>query len=280
MQPAASAPPSTSLKPVRLRGWRRLASALWSTPNDPQIYGALAIDASALLAFIERARGAGRHVTPTHLVGRAVARALAAVPALNVRLVGDRAIPRDGVDIFFIAALGAAGAQDLSGVKVRRVAERDVFSVARELDERSAQLRQGSDPELSRAKRMLDRLPRPLLRLVLHVGAWAAGERAWNLPVLGLEASPFGSAMVSSVGMLGLPSGFAPIAWLYRVPALVLAGEIEDQPRAVNGRVEVRPILPLTFSIDHRYVDAAQLGQALAALREYLADPAAFEPPP
>jgi hypothetical protein len=28
------------------------------------------------------------------------------------------------------------------------------------------------------------------------------------------------------------------------------------------------------------YVDAAQLGQALAVLREYLADPAAFEPSP
>jgi pyruvate dehydrogenase E2 component (dihydrolipoamide acetyltransferase) len=280
MQPAASAPPITSPKPVRLRGWRRLASALWSAPNDPQIYGALAIDASALLAFIERARAAGRHVTPTHLVGRAVARALAAVPALNARLVGDRAVPRDSVDIFFIAAVGAARAQDLSGVKLKRVAERDVFSIARELDERSAQLRQGADPGLSHAKRTLDRLPRPLLRVVLRVGAWAVGERAWNLPLLGLEASPFGSAMVSSVGMLGLPSGFAPIAWLYRVPALVLAGEIEDQPRAVAGRVEVRPILPLTFSIDHRYVDAAQLGQALAALREYLADPAAFEPAP
>lgn len=266
--------------PVRLQGWRRLASALWSEPNDPQIYGSLAIDASALLAFIERARSAGRHVTPTHLVGRAVARAFAAVPALNVRLVGGRAVPRDGVDIFFIAAIGAAGAQDLSGVKVKRVDERDVFGVARELDERGAQLRQGADPELSRAKRTLDRLPHAVLRLVLRVGAWAAGERAWNLQLLGLEASPFGSAMVSSVGMLGLPSGFAPIAWLYRVPILVLAAEIEDQPRAIAGRVEVRPILPLTFSIDHRYADAAQLGQALAALKEYLAAPAAFEPRP
>jgi pyruvate/2-oxoglutarate dehydrogenase complex dihydrolipoamide acyltransferase (E2) component len=62
------------------------------------------------------------------------------------------------------------------------------------------------------------------------------------------------------------------------VPILVLAGEIEDQPRAVQGQVQVRPILPLNFSIDHRYVDAAQLGQALAALREYLTNPAAFEP--
>jgi pyruvate dehydrogenase E2 component (dihydrolipoamide acetyltransferase) len=265
-------------EPLRLRGWRRLASALWSNPNDPQIYGSLAIDAGAVLAFIERARAEGLHLTPTHLVGRALACALAAVPALNVRLLGDRAIPRDGVDIFFIAAIGEAGSQDLSGVKLTRVEQRDVFSVARELSERSARLRRGVDAELARAKRTLDRLPRPVLRLALRLGAWAAGERGWSLPFLGLEASPFGSAMVSSVGMLGLPAGFAPLAWLYRVPALVLVGEIEDQPRAVDGQVQVRPILPLTLTVDHRYVDAAQLAQALAALRAYLAEPAAFEP--
>lgn len=257
-----------------------MASALWSAPNDPQIYGSLALDAGPVLSFIERARGAGQHVTPTHLVGRAVARALAAMPELNVRLVGDKAVPRDGVDIFFIAALGEAGNQDLSGIKLTHVDQRDVWSVARELGDRSSALRRGVDPDLSRAKLALERLPLPLLRFVLRLGAWAAGERGWNLPLLGLEASPFGSAMVSSVGMLGLPSGFAPLAWLYRVPALVLAGEIEDQPRAVQGHVLVRPILPLSFSIDHRYVDAAQLGQALAVLREYLANPAAFEPQP
>jgi pyruvate dehydrogenase E2 component (dihydrolipoamide acetyltransferase) len=202
------------------------------------------------------------------------------VPALNVRLSGDWAIPRDGVDIFFIAALGEAGSQDLSGVKVLRVEQRDVFSVARELSQRSAELRQGVDQQLARAKSALDRLPRPLLRWVLRLGAWATGERGWSLPFLGLEAAPFGSAMVSSVGMLGLPSGFAPLAWLYRVPALVLVGEIEDQVRAVEGSAQVRPMLPLTVSIDHRYVDGAQLALALGALRGYLADPAAYEPAP
>lgn len=249
-------------------------------PNDPQIYGSLAIDADPLLAFIARARAADLHVTPTHLVGRAIAHALAAVPALNVRLVGDRAIPREGVDIFFIAAIGEAGDQDLSGVKVTCVEQRDVFSVARELDERSKQLRQGTDPELARAKRALDRLPRPLLRIALRLGAWAAGERGWSLPFLGVRAEPFGSAIVSSVGMLGLPSGFAPLAWLYRVPLLVLVGEIEDQPRAVEGRVRVRPVLPLTFSVDHRYVDGLQLSRAVVALRAYLANPAELEPAP
>ena len=43
-----------------------------------------------------------------------------------------------------------------------------------------------------------------------------------EIAALGLHPTPFGSAMVSSVGMLGLPQGFAPLAWRYDVPALVL----------------------------------------------------------
>jgi pyruvate dehydrogenase E2 component (dihydrolipoamide acetyltransferase) len=84
--------------------------------------------------------------------------------------------------------------------------------------------------------------------------------------------------MVSSVGMLGLPQGFAPLAWMYDVPLLVLVGELTKKPVAVDDRVEVREVLPITATIDHRYVDGAQISKAMAAFREYLAAPQAFEP--
>jgi hypothetical protein len=61
---------------VRLTGWRKIANALWNAPRDPQIFGSLEIDATPALAFIEVARSKGHHVTATHLVGRAIARAL------------------------------------------------------------------------------------------------------------------------------------------------------------------------------------------------------------
>jgi pyruvate dehydrogenase E2 component (dihydrolipoamide acetyltransferase) len=41
--------------------------------------------------------------------------------------------------------------------------------------------------------------------------------------------------------------------------------------------VVARPVLPLSITIDHRYVDGAHLGRALHALRGYLEDPALYE---
>ena len=63
---------------MRAEGWRKVASATWRGPLDPQIYGDLELDAAELLAFIQDARAAtGVHVTVTHLVGRALAHAVA-----------------------------------------------------------------------------------------------------------------------------------------------------------------------------------------------------------
>jgi pyruvate/2-oxoglutarate dehydrogenase complex dihydrolipoamide acyltransferase (E2) component len=260
----------------RLSGWRKLAAALWKEPDDPQMYGILDVRAAALLDFIENARGHGHHVTPTHLVGRAVAHALSAVPELNVRLVSGRAIPRESIEVFFITAV--ARGRELTGVKVSDIDRKSAVAVARELHERSQQMKRGADPELARAKALMQRLPTPVLRSGLRLASWAAGVRAWSIPWMGLSAVPFGGAMVSSVGMFGLPVGFAPLVWLYRVPLMILAGEIEPRPVAVEGRVEVQPVLPLGVTADHRYVDGAHLGEALKAFRGYLEAPGDFEP--
>jgi pyruvate dehydrogenase E2 component (dihydrolipoamide acetyltransferase) len=257
-------------------GWRRIANAMWPAPADPQIYGALELDAAPALAFIERARAAGERVTPTHLVGRALAHALTVVPDLNVQIRRGRVRPRPTVDIFFITAVERG--HDLSGVKIVDVPAKPAIAIADELARRSAALKGGADRDFTRAKRVMDRTPPWLLRRLLRVSARLANDLQLDVPGLGLRPCPFGSAMVTSVGMFGLPQGFAPLAWMYDVPVLVLVGEIATRPVAIDGRVEARPVLPITATIDHRYVDGWHVSRAMGAFRDYLATPGRFEP--
>jgi pyruvate dehydrogenase E2 component (dihydrolipoamide acetyltransferase) len=261
---------------VKLRGWRRVANAMWRAPDDPQIYGALEIDATALRRFIADCSSLGQKVTPTHLVGRAIALMLRDVPEMNVRIRGSTAIPRESADIFFITAV--EGGRDLSGVKIEGVERKSVLEVARELTERSKKAKAGHDADLAKSKRAMDALPMPLLRVALRATAWLAGDLDRGVRALGLARSPFGSAAVTSVGMFGLPTGFAPLSWMYKVPLLVLVGTIEDKPVAVEGRVEVRPMLPITATIDHRYADGWHVARAMRVFRAYLESPATFEP--
>jgi pyruvate dehydrogenase E2 component (dihydrolipoamide acetyltransferase) len=124
----------------------------------------------------------------------------------------------------------------------------------------------------------MERVPMPLLRPVLRIISWFVGALGLDFKPLGLERSPFGSAMITSVGMFGLQIGFAPLAWLYRVPLLVLVGEVTRKPVAEGDEVEIRPMLPITASIDHRFADGAQIAELVTGLREYLGNPRRFEP--
>lgn len=259
-----------------MTGWRRVATAMWPSPQDPQIYGAMELDARPVLRFITMARAAGHHVTPTHLVGRALAHALAAVPDLNVRIRRGRAKPRPSVDIFFITAVKEGN--DLSGVKIIDVPSRSAVEVSSELAARSGALKAGRDPDLAKSKTLMDRTPPWLLRRALRATAFLSNDLGIDVPMLALRANPFGSAMITSIGMFGLPSGFAPLSWMYDVPVLVLVGEIAKRPVIADGKVEPGDVLPISATIDHRYVDGWHVSEAMKAFREYLAAPERFEP--
>ncbi len=112
----------------------------------------------------------------------------------------------------------------------------------------------------------------------MRFSAWVSGDRNRSIKALGVKASPFGSAMVTSIGMFGIPQGFAPLARFYKMPLLVLVGEITDKPVAVDGQVVIRPVLPLTATIDHRYADGWHISQLIKPFKAYMNDPMLFEP--
>ena len=139
-------------------------------------------------------------------------------------------------------------------------------------------MKAGDDKEFAKAKKNVSAMPRRMLRPAMRFSAWVAGDRNHNIGVLGIKASPFGSAMITSIGMFGIQTGLAPLARFYKMPLLVLVGEISLQPWVVDGQVVVRPVLPLTATIDHRYADGWHISQLVQPVKDYLHDPGKFEP--
>ena len=256
----------------RLHGWRKLAGATWGPPADPQFFGELAIDAETLLDFARHERErTGAHVTLTHLVGRAVARGLAEVPTLGMRLAHGREYPRDSIDVFFIVA--SADGDELTGVKVVGADQLSAVEIAAELERRTTAIATGADQEFGRAKRMLTLLPPRVLKHALRLSAWLSSDLHLDLPALGVRKEAFGGAMVTSVGMWGVPQAYSPLAAYYRVPLLVCIGAVTPRPVAVAGQVVVRPMFTLTATFDHRYVDGYHAAQFARAVQAYCADP-------
>lgn len=251
---------------------RKLAIATWGPPDEGSIYGKLQVDAEAAQRWIEETRKtSGEKVTITHLVGKAVAMALAQAPTINGRIVWGSYVPFDTVDVTFLVALDDG--KDLAKVKIANLNKRPTTDIASELRQRAEKLRKGQDADFEKSKGLLRALPTFVLRPLLKFIGWLTSAVGISVPALGLEAFPFGSCIITSVGMLGIDEAFAPHTPFARVPVLLLVGAVRDTPVARDGQVVIRPILTITATVDHRFVDGFQLATVAKILRETLENP-------
>ena len=251
---------------------RKLAIATWSAPREGNIYGKLTVDADRLLAWIEKERErTGVKVTLTHAVGKAVAKALAAAPGLNGRIAWGRFVPHDDVAVTFLVVLD--GGADLAKAKVSGADGKSVAEIAGELGGLALKLRDGNDENFEKSKGTLRLLPTWLIRPMIQVVGWLTGSLGVSVPALGLEGFPFGSAIVTSVGMFGLDEGFVPPTPFARVPLYVLVGAVSPQPAVEDGEFVVKQRMTITATIDHRFIDGFQGGVLAKVVRECLENP-------
>ena len=268
--------------------WRKIAMASWRPRKDPTISATMNIEATGLSNYIDDVKAAtGQHVTPMHLVGRAAAKVFEALPGLNGRIVFGSFLPSPTIDCFFVVSLRTdpvTGAQavgtDLSGAVVRRVDEKPPWVIAKELADRASMIRHDQDPEFKRTKSMVKGLPPLLLRPLMDAVGFVTEGLQLPLSFMGLEARPYGSIVVSNIGTYGLDSAFAPVPPFVKVPFTIVIGAISDKVLAEDGQAVIRPVLPLSVCLDHRFVDGYQAATMARVFRQYLADPATMDPVP
>lgn len=257
-----------TMNPVR----RKLAIATWSAPSEGNIFGKLVLDTTHVQAYLAWLRNArGEKVTMTHFAGVCVGRALAKSPGLNGVIRFGRYVPKSTVDVGYLVAL--EGGANLAKAKVCGMDTKGVDEVARELRELAERLHKGKDEAFNKSMGPIKLLPTWLIRPILKITGYLSGVLGLSVPALGIEAYPFGSCVITNVGVFGLDEGFAPFTPFAHTPLLVLLGAVKPAPWVIDNEVVVRPLLTMTATIDHRFMDGAQGAILANTLRELFANP-------
>jgi pyruvate dehydrogenase E2 component (dihydrolipoamide acetyltransferase) len=193
-------------------------------------------------------------------------------PEINgkVRFWG-RLEKRDSIDVFVTVA--TEGNRDLSGARIEGADRKSLVELAQEIRERAGRIRNGADQSYKKSRSMLKAVPWWLARPATWMSDVLVNELHVDLPKQGMPRDPFGSAIVTSVGMFGIDAAFAPFVPLARCPMLILVPEIRPRPWAIGDRVEVRPVLRLCATFDHRIIDGAAAGRFAARLTSLFASP-------
>ena len=80
-----------------------------------------------------------------------------------------------------------------------------------------------------------------------------------------------GTFTISNGGVFGSLMG-TPIINLPQSAVLGLHA-IKERPVAVNGKVEIRPMMYLALTYDHRLLDGREAVQFLVKIKEFIEDP-------
>jgi pyruvate/2-oxoglutarate dehydrogenase complex dihydrolipoamide acyltransferase (E2) component len=272
----------------RIPAWRRLALQTWGPPSSPAAYGVLDLDCEAALAWCARTREAsGEKVTLTHVVGKAAAIAIASAPETNAFASYGRLMLRDTVDVFFQVAFfdkdektAHKGEREtrrdanLAGAKVSRTDQKSVVDIARELRERAQAIRVRSGKDATvKATKMMASLPGPLRSAAATFGSWVSFDVGWNLSKVGIPYDPFGSCMVTNVGVFGIEMAWAPLIPYARTPVCMTLGAIRTAPSVVDGAIVARKRVSIGVVFDHRVMDGYHAGIMARRFQEIFADP-------
>ncbi|MCC6137572.1 MAG: 2-oxo acid dehydrogenase subunit E2 [Bdellovibrionaceae bacterium] len=84
---------------------------------------------------------------------------------------------------------------------------------------------------------------------------------------LGLDKNPFSPVIVSNIGSLSLDQGHVPLVPFMRNMMSIGIGKIQQKAVVHNNQITARWTLPLSFTIDHRYMDGVHCNQILKKIR-------------
>jgi pyruvate dehydrogenase E2 component (dihydrolipoamide acetyltransferase) len=107
-----------------------------------------------------------------------------------------------------------------------------------------------------------------IMEIAKELKSFSDKARDRSLTLDDLQGSTF---TITNIGSLG--GIFATPILNYPEAAILGLGRIRDMPRVVNGKIEVRKVLPFSVSFDHRVVDGARVARFANDLIKHLEDP-------
>lgn len=148
-------------------------------------------------------------------------------------------------------------------------------------------MRANKDKDHNSRNFTLSFLPTFLIEFIAYISGYLSSNMGIPLSCVGLKSYPFGSLIITSVGMLGYEHAFAPIPRKLQIFSLILAftnvplivtvGSIVKKPVVVDNQIVIRPIVNVTITLDHRFTDGARASAVYRKFVNFMRDPENIE---
>jgi pyruvate dehydrogenase E2 component (dihydrolipoamide acetyltransferase) len=263
-------------KKKNLSPFRKIAIGTWQTAYDPSVYGTLTLRMEEALRYVEAFREAtGKHLTLSHMMGKAAAAVFEKMPDANAILRFNRIYLRKRIGVFFQVVMEdpETGEIDLSGMTVYDPENKSLEDIVDEFQQKVSRVRDGSDKKFKKSRSTFKSVPYFFLNRLLKIIGFLSYTLNLNLRWAGIPKDPFGSIMITNIGSIGLQQAFVPLVPYSRVPLLVAMGSVEDAAVVEDGKIVPGKTMQLCATFDHRVLDGAHAAVMARTLREWMENP-------
>lgn len=268
----------------RVSSFRRIAIGTWRTVKDPSVYGSLTIEMDEALRYMRAFREqTGKRLTITHMMAKAVGDLMEKVPDVNSILRFNRIYQRKEIALSFQVVMEDpdTGEIDLSVTAVRHPEQKTLEEIVDEFQASAEKVRKGKDKQLEGTRSSFKKIPYFLLGRVLDAISFFCYTLNLDMRWAGIPKDPFGSAMITNIGSLGLEAAYVPLVPYSRVPLVIAIGAMKDEAIVREGTLQVGKVMRLYATFDHRILDGAHAAAMVKIINKWFKDPFThFDPLP
>ena len=218
----------------RLAPGEQVLRDIYTVMGGPGGFTALDIDMTAAQTWIHAIRAEGLHVTFTHLIVWAAARAIAQHPAMHILGAGPWSEHPDHVDLSIAVATGRFHP---AMMLIKQAEQKTLHEIAAEIIQRTPIVRAQADQELKQLHRLGRWIPLKILRrwLIARFQNQLAFRRT------------HGIMTISSVPYVNFFVPFTTVS-----TAALGVGHVREATTVINGQSVVRPLVTITCCFDHK----------------------------
>lgn len=258
--------------------FRKIALGTWRTTYDPSVYGTMRVRMDRALEYLNEYRDkTGKRLTITHMTAFALARAVEAMPDANCLVRFHKLYRRGDVTMSFQVVMeeGEGGDKkiDLSALTLRGLEAKTLTHICDEFAERVSVVREGKDVAMEKARGNFKALPFWMVHWALKLTSFLTYTLNLDLRKLGIPQDPFGTAMITNIGSLGLHTAYAPLVPYSRCPLILAIGAVEEVPVVDDGQVVPGQIMDINATFDHRVMDGMHAAIMCRTMREIFENP-------
>jgi hypothetical protein len=258
--------------------YRRMMPFLMRGRNEAIVFFEQHLDMSRAQPWLDawNAR-TGARATVFHLVLHAIARVLHERPRLNRFVVGRRIYDRHGVFMTFAAKKAMRDDAPLATVKRGFAVDESFAAMVAAL---TTDIKVAKSDAISKVDKELSvflRFPGFLLAASVALLRWLDGHGLAPRALIG-DDPMYTSAFVANLGSLKIDAAYHHLYEYGNCPLFCTVGCLAPAPVVVDGAIEVRPSLLIRYSYDERIEDGFYAASAIARVRTWIEDPAAWIP--